>query len=76
MVKLLSHYERVKVKVSWNFRGRTSCSVQKNQAVLNATNKLNNAKRVFSVSYFDLPTLYANILHNKLKQAIKEIIDF
>ena len=50
--------------------------IQNNKPVIDRISKINNSEKAKSIRTFDFSTLYTNIPHNLLKDAMKEIVDF
>ena len=50
--------------------------IQNNQPVIEAIKKLNGRSKANSISTFDFSTLYTNIPHAKLKNVLRELINF
>ena len=55
---------------------KTFWPILNNLPVIHAIKQLNDRKRAFSISTFDFATLYTNIPHDKLKNVLREIINF
>ena len=50
--------------------------IQDNSSVIKNINKLNTRNRAKSITTFDFSTLYTSIPHDKLKNALREVINF
>ena len=50
--------------------------IQNNTKVIESIKKLNSRKKAKSITTFDFSTLYTSIPHDKLKNAMREIINF
>lgn len=51
-------------------------SVQNNQPLFDTIKKLNRRNKALSIAFFDFSTLYTTIAYNKLKNVIRELINF
>ena len=51
-------------------------SVQNNQPVTDSIKTLNSRNKALSIAAYDFSILYTNIPHNKLKNLMRELIDF
>ena len=50
--------------------------IQDNSKVINSLNRINNRSKAKTITTFDFSTLYTSIPHDKLKNALREVINF
>ena len=73
---LYKQIESYNNKTSYFSGVKTFWPILNNLPVINAIKQLNDRKKAYSISTFDFATLYTNIPHGKLKNVLREIINF
>ena len=73
MLKLMYNQIDTNNSTSYYFSGiKSFCPVRNNQPALYAIKKLNTRNKALSIATYDFSTLNTNILHNKLKNVMRD----